>query len=349
MSNVWAVVMAGGVGSRFWPVSRAARPKQLLDLFGDGPMLRVTVDRVAERVPLSQVVVVTSETLVEPIGEILPGLPPENLLAEPVGRNTAPAIAWGALHIGQQDPDALLMVLPSDHHIADPEGFLRHVDLALAAAATGRIVTLGIQPTRPETGYGYIAQGAPLADADGAYAVDAFKEKPDVATALGYLKAGRYVWNAGMFFMPVRLILEELRRTQPAMMAALETVSPEAIPAAYPALESISIDYAVMEKSPHVAVVPGEFGWSDVGSWESLYDHRGDGETSLKSGHVIEIDGGGNVLFADGDATVATVGVKDLIVVHTEDATFVCPRESAQRAREIVAALKLDAMTKGLL
>lgn len=339
MSHVWSVLLAGGIGSRFWPVSRALRPKQLLDLFGEGPMLRVTLERARPLAPPERTLVVTSEALAPAVRDLLPEVPPAQILAEPCGRNTAPAIAWAALEALGRDPDAVLMVLPADHHIVDVAAFREVAARALALAATGRIVTLGIPPTHPETGYGYIRRGAALPDDAGAFEVSAFVEKPDLPTALGYLAAGGYDWNAGMFFLGARVLLDELALHRPDLHAAMIAADASSgLVAAWPALPSISIDYAVMERSSRIAVVPGAFGWSDVGSWRSLYDHRPAGAPSFRQGDVLELAGGGNVLFADG-GLVCTVGVSDLVVVHTPDATFVCPRDEAQRAREAVAAL----------
>ncbi len=339
MAKLWSVIMAGGVGSRFWPASRAARPKQMLDLFGQGSMLRMTYERVLPLASADRQVVVTGSILGDAIRAELPELPADQVLCEPCGRNTAPAIAWAALEIARRDPDAVLMVLPADQFIADVPRYQEVAAHAARAAAEGSIVTLGIPPSRPETGYGYIKRGE--ARGEGVYAVDAFKEKPDRPTALTYLADGGYYWNAGMFFMPAALILEELRRFEPELMKLLDTVSADNIETLYPQLKKISIDYAVMERTERIAVITGDFGWSDVGSWRSLWDHRPAKQTTFQSGDVIEIDGSGNVLFADG-GTVAAIGVHDLVVVHTPDATFVCPREEAQRAREIVDALTKD-------
>lgn len=337
-SHVWSVLLAGGVGSRFWPVSRAARPKQLLDLFGEGPMLRATLARALPLAPAGRSIVVTSEALAPAIRALLPEVPGELVLAEPSGKNTAPAIAWAAKLALEHDPDAILMVLPADHHIADVPGFRATCARALALAAD-RLVTIGIVPTHPETGYGYIQRGPPLPEDAGAFAVRAFVEKPDLATAATYLAGGEHLWNAGMFFMSARLYLAELAAHRPALAAVLAEAGCAAdVVSVWPRLESVSVDYAVMERSTRIAVVPGRFGWSDVGSWRSLWDHRG-AAASYTMGDVLELDGTGNVLFADG-GLVATVGVSDLVVVHTPDATFVCPRESAQRAREVVQALE---------
>lgn len=337
--HVWAVIMAGGVGSRFWPLSRRERPKQLIDLFGDGPLLRVTAERIAPLVPAARQLIVTSTTLGPACRAAVPNIPGDNVLEEPVGRNTAPAIGWAALEVLSRDPEGVLMVLPSDHHIADVEGYRAICSRALEEAREGHIVTLGVVPSRPETGYGYIAQGAVVDGDAGVYAVDAFKEKPDLQTALAYLKDGGYLWNAGMFFMPAALAAEALRTHEPELMTPLEAAFEAGrVGEAYPELKSISVDYAVMERASGIRVIASDFGWSDVGSWASLFDHRSAEEASLTRGAVIEIDGGGNVLFADG-GHVTTVGVTDLVVVHTPDATLVCPRDASQRVREIVARL----------
>jgi mannose-1-phosphate guanylyltransferase len=331
--HVVPVVLAGGVGSRFWPLSRRARPKQLLDLFGEGPMLRVTLARTAPLAPPERAIVVTSTALADEVARLLPEVSQARILAEPSGKNTAPAIAWAAIHAMRDDPEAILAVLPSDHHIADTAGFQRLMADAVALAATGRLVTLGVVPTHPETGYGYIERAAPIADSPG-FLVDRFVEKPNLETALTYLASGRFLWNAGMFFMPARLFLDELLRFKPTLHAAMTGGD---VLTEWSGLESVSVDYAVFERSDKVAVIPGAFGWSDVGSWRSLADHQGT-EPSFIRGDVIELDGRDNVLFAEG-GVVATVGVSGLIVVHTKDATFVCRRDDAQRTREVVAEL----------
>jgi mannose-1-phosphate guanylyltransferase len=345
--HVWIVLLAGGVGSRFWPLSRTARPKQLLDLFGDGPMLRTTLSRALPLGAPERTIVVTSATLADEVAALLPEVPRAHILAEPAGRNTAPAIAWAALVARQADPDAVLMVLPADHHIPDPAAFRAASEVALAAAVEdgGALVTLGVAPTRPDTGYGYIERGA--ACGDGTWIVRRFVEKPDLARATEYVTSGTYLWNAGMFFMPAALFLDELARHaptlgEPFLQLAARATGPEAlsatIEAAWAGLPSISIDYAVMEKSDRVRVALATFAWSDVGAWPALMDHRAPGADSFVRGDVVELDGGDNVLIAEG-GVVATVGVRGLTVVHTPDATLVLPTAEAQRVREVVAAL----------
>lgn len=339
--HAWTVIMAGGVGSRFWPLSRAAWPKQLADLFGQGSMLAATVDRMLPLVPAERQVVVTGRIIGDAVAEALGPVDGVAILAEPMGRNTAAAIGWAALHVLQADPDGVLAVLPADQHIVHVERYRETVASALAFAAEGsHLVTLGITPTRPETGYGYIEVGRALVGE--ICSVDAFREKPDLETAIRYLAGGKHLWNAGMFFMGADLIAGELRRFEPALMEGLDRLfhdPPGDLAEIYASLPSISIDYAVMERSDRVAVLPGDFGWSDVGSWQSLFDLRPDGVASFHRGSVVEIGGTGNVLFAQG-GLVATVGVDDLVVVHTPDATLVCRKEDSQRVRDVVDALR---------
>jgi mannose-1-phosphate guanylyltransferase len=347
--HVWLVLLAGGVGSRFWPMSRAARPKQLLDLFGDGPMLRTTLARALPLAAPERTIVVTSATLADEVAAMLPEVPRAHILAEPSGRNTAPAIAWAALVARAADPEAVIAVLPADHHIPDPAAFRAAAEVAIAAAAGadgGALVTLGVAPTRPDTGFGYIQRGE--ARGDGTCDVRRFVEKPDLARATEYLASGDYAWNAGMFFMPAALFLAELARHAPSLGepfarlgAAGDTASAvnAAVLAAWDGLPSISIDYAVMEKSDRVRVAPATFAWSDVGAWPALMDHRAPEATSFHRGEVVELDAGDNVLVAD-RGVVAVVGLRGVTVVHTPDATLVLPTAEAQRVREVVAALK---------
>jgi len=344
--TTYVAVIAGGSGSRFWPISRPEQPKQLLDLFGDGPMLRKTIERLSSVVPVERVLVVTNTEIGDRVRSILPELPGENILEEPLGRNTAPAIAWAAALVERRHPGALLAVLPADHHILPVDTFQEDVCLALKTAREGYVVTIGIPPTRPETGYGYIRVGESLSA--GVARASGFFEKPDVGTALRYLEAGDYLWNGGMFFASAKVFIEELRTFEPAMMAAIEPLAdhptPASVDATYRTLSSISIDYAVMERSDKVAVVPARFGWSDVGSWNALYAFREEGETSYHRGAVVEMEGEGNVLYAEGGA-IAAVGLNDMIVVHTPQATLVCPRHMAQRVRE--AQQQIERLNRG--
>ena len=332
--STWIVLLAGGVGSRFWPPSRAGYPKQLLDLTDQGPMLRVTYERVKKFAPADRTLVVTSKNLARQVADILPEVPARYILAEPIGKNTAPAIAWAAIEAVIRDENARLMVLPADHYIPDPKAFEEDVERALGIAATGKIVTMGIPPTAPETGYGYIRRGA--ARNDGSFEVQAFVEKPDAATAASYLLQGGYDWNSGMFFMGARTYLEELERFEPDMAKVMEDAVD--VRTAYPHVRSVSVDYAVMEKTDKVVVLPATFPWSDVGTWSAMWEHRQPGASSYRRGDVFEIDSDENIIAGEG-GLVCAIDTHGMIIVHTPDATLVCPRDSAPRVKEAVDAL----------
>ena len=349
------VVLAGGKGTRFWPLSRKQRPKQFLSVLGDGrSLIQTTVDRVAplcsRGVPLR---IVCRPDLVEPLDEILEGPTPIAFVQEPQARNTAPAIALGALHAEAAHGDEPVAFFPADHFVSDNAAFRRCLQFAAQRARDGAIVTLGIAPNRPETGYGYIESSRALSAHHGelqAYPVEAFVEKPDHQTALAYLESGRFMWNAGIFVLRPSTLWREFRRQQPAMMEILDAMrrklqNPDIacsdLQDLFGQLESISIDYAVMEGALDVEVVPALFRWSDVGHWGSLQE-------------VHEIDPRGNVVQADAllDAVddsvilsttnrlIAVSGVHDLVVVDTDDALLVIPRERAQRVRHLVAELE---------
>ena len=359
----WIVILAGGGGTRLWPLSRRRRPKQFLPLVGKGEtLLGATVRRLAPLAPLERVLVVTAASQADDVLRAVPDLPPDNLIVEPIGRNTAPAIGLAAIDVIDRDPDGVMAVIPSDQFVSDEAGFRDAVTKAVRAAAEGQVVTIGIRPTRPETGYGYIQRGTPIPgppgapgdreepkDKDGSargalYAVARFVEKPDRQTAERYLAAGDYLWNAGMFFFPARRILAEIQAQLPALGEILEGVGRDSIDlvARYPAAPAISIDYAVMEGLPGrggMTVVPGDFGWSDVGSWDALAELRppdAHGNTIL--GEAVTIDAHDNVLV--GDRLIAAVGVRDLVIVATDQAVLILPRSRAQDVRQVVAELE---------
>jgi mannose-1-phosphate guanylyltransferase len=353
MSEVYAVIMAGGAGTRFWPASREARPKQLLPLAGrpDESLLAATVRRIAPVVPPERVLIATGAKLVEATARDLPAVPRANLLAEPVARNTAPCIGWAAATIARTSPDALVMVLPSDHFITDEPGFLDVVKRALAGAKAGYMTTIGVVPSRPETGYGYIEIGAALEN--GIHQVARFVEKPDRARAEEYVRGGKHLWNAGMFFFKASEMCSAIRDHLPDLATGLDAIDAAAkkgdeareLAATFPKLPSISIDHGVMEKAKRLAVVPGSFGWNDVGSWESAWelaakDAKGN---ALPEGGVA-VDAERNLvrdLTTGGKKRIyALVGVSDLVVVETDDAVLVIPRERAQDVRSVVQALK---------
>ncbi|MBI5479734.1 MAG: mannose-1-phosphate guanylyltransferase [Deltaproteobacteria bacterium] len=350
--HLYAVIMAGGGGTRLWPASRRRRAKQFLALgtAGGRSLLGATVHRMRSVCDLDRTLVVAAASQVPDVQAALPELPAANLLAEPCGRNTAPCIGFAAEALFARDPAAVLAVLPADHHIANEAAFADVVTQVLAlAGAEDRIVTLGVRPTRPETGYGYIRTSA--APTHGiAYDVEAFVEKPDGVTARRYLESGRYLWNSGMFFFTAARIRAELRRHLPDMTAAFDAIGAacagggDATPVVarvYPGLRAISIDYGVMEKADGILVAPAEFGWNDVGSWTALSaisEHDADGnvtvgETLLRRAHD-------NVVVTESGQLVSVVGADGLVVVVTRDAILVCPKDHAQEVRDVVAELE---------
>lgn len=349
---MYAVIMAGGSGTRFWPLSRRLRPKQFLSIGTERPLIVETVERLAPLVTAEQVMVVAGEHHAASIRRLLPELPDGALLVEPCARNTAPCIGLAALHIARTDPDAVMAVLPADHHIGDPDGFRRVMAAAAERAALGEIVTLGIRPTRPETGYGYIhydrsdtclsGQGVEICT------VNRFVEKPPRDVAERYLSDGGYLWNSGMFFFTAKRILADIERLLPGLHQALvrigEAIGTDAydavLSAQFNAVNSVSIDYGVMEHAEQVRVVPADFGWNDVGHWAALADFaEPDRDGNVVTGDAILVDAANNIVHA-GHRAVAIVGARDLVVVATEDAVLVCPRDRAQDVRRVVDQLK---------
>lgn len=344
--GLYVVIMAGGRGTRFWPRSRRSMPKQCLAVAGGRTLVQRTVDRVLPICPVEQVLVVTTAEMVDAVREQLPELPAANLLVEPEGRNTAPCVGWAAVEVGRRGGGgAVMVVLPADHLIADEAEF-RDVVTAAAAAArdTGALCTIGVTPSRPETGFGYLQLAGELGawESRAVLRVECFVEKPDLATAVRYVESGQYLWNAGMFVFTVDVIRDAFRRHLPASWATLEAIrhDPSRIQALYRQLEAISIDYGIMEQATHVITVPGDFGWSDVGSWPALGEHldTADGGRALAV-DVVAVDAQDNVIYAPGK-TVALVGVSGLVVVDTPDAILVMPADQAQRVREVIEALE---------
>lgn len=348
MNNVYVVVMAGGSGTRFWPASRAARPKQLLPLGGgDESLLAATVARVSELVPPERTLIVTAKVLNEATRKDLPAVPAENFLFEPAPRNTAPCIGWATRVILARDPDALVAVLPSDQHVGDPAGLRKAMAAAIELAKVRDLATIGIKPTRPDTGFGYIEMGASISA--GAHEVSRFVEKPDHARAVEYVASGKYLWNSGMFFFRARAMDEAIAAHLPELAAGLDAMpSMNDVETVFPTLPSISIDYGVVERvgalPGRIGVVPGDFGWSDVGSWESAWELASkDAEGNALPPGAIAYDSRNNLV--QSSKQVALVGVDDLIVVETNDAILVLPRSRAQDVRAIVDALKAQKRT----
>jgi mannose-1-phosphate guanylyltransferase len=344
--TLYPVIMAGGSGTRFWPLSRKARPKQFLPLASKAPLITDTAARLKGLASVKDTFVVCGPLHAKAAAKLVKGLPKKNLLVEPVARNTAPAIALAAVNVAARDPEGILVVLPSDHHVADVPGFKKVLAEAARIAQGGHIVTLGIKPHRPETGYGYIQVGSALEG--GGNTVQAFKEKPDVETAAAYMESGQYLWNAGIFVFRADVILKAFAQHMPEMQKGLEALRKAVgkrtyagvLKRVFPKLPSISIDYGVMEKASNIAVLPGDFGWSDVGSFAAIPEVRPtDARGNVVSGEAIVVDSQGCVVLAD-KRPVAVVGLTDVVVVDAGDAILVVPKDKSQDVRKVVEELK---------
>lgn len=340
--------MAGGIGSRFWPMSTPEFPKQFVDVLGCGKsMIQMTVERFAPLCPIENFWVVTSAEYVDIVHSQLPQVPVQNILSEPAMRNTAPCIAYACWKIRQACPSANVVVTPADALVVDVDEFRKVIAEALDFASSDkRIVTLGICPTRPETGYGYIAAGD-VVDGDDVVAihkVDSFREKPVLEVAKQYLEAGNYLWNAGIFVWNVETIVESLRTFVPDLAAKMDEMSrafytadePAVVRSIFPTCEKISIDYAVMEKADYIYTIPGDFGWSDVGTWGSLWTllpHDEDGNAVVGE-NVFLNECKGCIVHSQGAASVVLQGLEDSIVVEREGRLLVCKLSEEQRIKD---------------
>lgn len=338
-----ALILAGGSGTRFWPVSRRRRPKQLLALEGEHSLLQETVERLRPLVEPEGVWICTTRALAEAVREQLPAVPAQQILAEPEGRNTAPAMGWALLQMPESVREGVVAVLPADHRFADAEAFRRTLEVAgETAAQDNRVMTLGVTPRWPETGYGYLELGAELDAAHGVRAVARFTEKPEVATAERYVAGGQHLWNAGIFVFRGTTLLAELNRLAPKIGRGLEAIrkAPEKTDELYGQLPSTSIDYAVMERLETLGTLPLDCGWSDLGSWEALAEVLPqDNEGNSHRGDVLSLDARDNLLYADQGSVVA-LGVEGLVVVRTGDTVLVMPRERSQDVKQIVTELR---------
>jgi mannose-1-phosphate guanylyltransferase len=350
--HLYAVIMAGGIGSRLWPRSRGATPKQFLDLIGERTMLQETVGRIEPLVTLERVVVVVGEEHAGTVLEQIPGLPEENLVLEPGPRGTAPCIGLAAVALRARDADAIMAVFPADHRIADAAGFRQAIAAAAQVARDGYLVTLGIAPEYPHTGYGYIERGEafdPVDDME-VYQVVRFTEKPDAETAERFVVSGDYYWNGGIFVWAAETILGEMQRLLPDLHKELSVLAGAwdtprrdgALLAAWSRVPQTTIDYGVMERADRVATVPVDIGWDDVGNWatlSALLEADEGGNVLRGGGHTLAIDTADSYVYAAGGRAVATIGLEGFVVVVTDDAVLVCPQDRAQDVRDVVDEL----------
>ena len=355
MSNQYAVIMAGGRGERFWPKSRLKTPKHLISIVGNKPMLQQTIERLGNIVPHHHIFVITSEKQLEGVRKCCATLSEENIVAEPVGRDTAAVVGLAAILVKQKDPNGVFAMLPADQVIHDVDNFRHTLVMAFElAAAEPILVTLGIKPTYPATGYGYIQKGEVQSAANGnsVYRVKKFVEKPDSVTAEQYLKSGDYFWNAGMFVWSVSTIGKEFRDNTPELYKSLEIIEKryqaaetisDVLADVYPNIQKISIDYAIMEKSVNVATIAASFDWDDVGTWPTLERHvPADKSGNIHLGDVITEESNRNIVISDNNHLTALIGVDDLIIVQTDDATLICAKDKAQEIKKLVRKLETD-------
>jgi mannose-1-phosphate guanylyltransferase len=347
----YVAIMAGGIGSRFWPMSRTAYPKQFLDVLNTGKtLIQWTFERYAKFIPIENIFIVTSEEYVTIVKEQLPLLPVENIIAEPSRKNTAPCIAYISFKLAQKDPDAILVVAPSDHLILEENNFQQIVELSLDFVSNIKaLVTLGIKPSHPNTGYGYI-QYEGLEVAKGVYKVKTFTEKPNLEIAQSFLDSGDFLWNAGIFAWKVSTILAAFENLQPEMYELFDQEKANfntdqektAIEKIYPQCTNISIDIAIMEKAKNVYVIPAEFGWSDLGTWNSAYDNMEKDYlgNAVASDNVVVIDATKCMIKAPQDKLVVVQGLDDFIVIDTKDVLLICSKDKEQSIKEYVAEVK---------
>jgi mannose-1-phosphate guanylyltransferase len=341
----YAFVLAGGKGERFWPRSRKYCPKQLLDIVDTRSMVEMTTERISPLIPKDRIFVVANQSIEKNLLQIDLKIPAQNYLFEPTGRNTAPAIGFAAFTLFQADEDSTMIVLPADHYISDKKAFLACIKEAVEIAQKGYLVTFGIVPTRPETGYGYIECGPEIGKS--VCEVEKFKEKPSQKKAVEFIKQESFLWNSGIFVWRTKTIIEKFHDFQPDFAKGIERYvkltdtkkKRDQLRKVYENAESISIDYAIMEKASKVAVVRASFGWDDVGSWSALERLvRKDENGNIAVGDVVAIDTKDSIVVGD-KGVVGVLGVSNLVVVHTEDATLILPKERSQEVKDIVGRL----------
>lgn len=353
MSDRYVVIMAGGRGERFWPESRLARPKQLLPIVGDKAMLAQTIERLEGLVPVENIFVITNSVQHDAVLEVCPELDPEKVIGEPVGRDTAAAVGLATILVNRENANATFAMLPADAVIYDVEGFCSTLTTAFnAAEASPVLTTIGIQAKFPATGYGYIQQGEEITQFSGksVFQVKRFVEKPKLELAKEYLESGDYFWNAGMFIWSVAAITAEMKKNTPSLWMSLQAInkgldegSPlnSLLEEHYPKLEKISIDYAIIEKAENIVMVESQFDWDDVGEWTALERHYpADDSGNVARGTVHAQDSKDNIVFSrDKNRLVTLLGVQDLIVVETKDATLICHKDKAQQIKDLVRTI----------
>ena len=365
----FVIIMAGGRGERFWPVSRETTPKQLITLLGGTSFLQQAVERVLPLVPLENILIITNAVQAPQVRKQLPKLPKANVIAEPCGRDTCAAVALGAAIVGQRSTKGVMAVLPADHVIPEPKKFQQVLNDAFDLAGRGQvIVTIGIKPTEPATGYGYIQTGIELPPPHGAkpyktafFKAEKFVEKPNYERAQEYVSSGQYRWNAGMFIWSFVTVTEGLQKHQPEMHEACQRWFQVAgtpkldkvLAAEYPLIKKISIDYALLEHAQNVVVADGSFAWDDLGSWNALARHlKPDAEGNCVVGDFLHVDGARNIIFdarTKHRTPIAVVGLRDSILVLTDDATLLAHKSQSQRIKELVTKLAADPRYKHLV
>jgi mannose-1-phosphate guanylyltransferase len=353
MEHLHVVILAGGSGTRLWPLSTPSFPKQFLPLPSGKSMIQETLARVAPLISPDHAWVVTGRSMLPLVQEHLPSIPVQHLLGEPIGRNTAPAINWIAATIACEDPQAIMAVFPADHAITNVDAFQQSLMLAYELAAQGHLITWGIKPTSPQTGYGYIRFADQLTEGHHhqAFRVERFVEKPNLATAKSYLQDGHYVWNSGMFIWKVETILAEIHAYLPEVAKKIDAIvnatgTPQQqtiLSEIWPSLPAISIDYGVLEKSNNIAVIPADLGWNDVGNWEqygSLFPSDEQGVGTL--GKHTDLGSQNIFVYNDTPRQVYTIGLADVIVIEVGDKTIICHRDSVQRVKELAEQSQRD-------
>jgi len=347
-----ALIMAGGVGTRFWPLSRESRPKQFLNIISDRSMIQMTVDRLLKKIKIEDIYIVTASSQVDLTSEALPTLPKENIIIEPFGMNTAPCIALSCLYLLKKyEKNETMIVLPADHLIEKQDFFLETLSIANEYALQDNLVTFGIDPQYPATGYGYIEAGEKIADP--AFKVAKFKEKPDLETAEKFLQSGNYFWNSGMFMWKLSTILQAFEKHLPEIIAVLASISVKwdnsgtetDISEEYERMPRVPIDIGIMEKAEKRIVLKVELGWSDVGGWKALYDLSSkDNNGNVLKGDNVVIESKGN--YVRTDKTIALIGVNDLVIVETDDALLVASKKRSEEVKKIVNKLKAEEKKK---